>query len=200
MNFKIGRVRIKISFLFFAMLTLLFAVDKNAIALIAVISAALHEFGHIIALYFFKSQPEEIAFGVFGIRIQQNKRLLSEFKEAVVVCCGPLVNVILFILFFIANFVFKKEWLMTICAVNLVIGVFNLLPIFPLDGGRILFYLLGLFFGEKIVLRIMRVICCVILCVLICFGIFLLAETGLNFSLIATGIYLCILCIKSVRI
>lgn len=200
MNFKVGRVRIKISFLFFAMLTMLFVVDKKGLALITVASVALHELGHIAALCFFKSQPDEIVFGIFGIRIQQNKYILSDFKQAIVVLCGPLVNVVLFAVFFLANLAFEGQILLMISAVNLIMGVFNLLPILPLDGGRILFYLLGLFFDEKIVCGIMRIVCIVLLCVLALLGVLLALKTGLNFSLIATGVYLCILCIKSTRI
>lgn len=200
MNFRIGRVRIKISFLFFAMLTMLFVVDKKGLALITVLCVTLHEFGHITALCLFGSQPDEIVFGIFGIRIQQNKYILSDLQQTVVVFCGPLVNAILFATFLVANLVFQKQILLMISAVNLVMGIFNLLPILPLDGGRIMFYLLGLFFIEKTVHRIMRIICIILLFVLILAGSFILLKTGLNISLITTSVYLCVLCIKSIRI
>ncbi len=200
MNFRIGRVRIKISFLFFAMLTMLFVVDKKGIALITVVCVALHELGHIASLCLFGSQPDGIVFGIFGIRIQQNRYILSEFRQTVVVLCGPLVNLALFAVFLLANIIFQKQILLLISAVNLVMGVFNLLPIMPLDGGRILLSVLSFFFAEKTVRRIMRVICIVLLFALISAGVFLAVKTGLNISLIATSVYICILCIKSIRI
>lgn len=200
MSFRIGRVKIKVSFWFFAMLTMLFVIDKKGVALIALVCVALHELGHIAALCFFDNQPDEIVFGIFGIRIQQNKYILSDFRQTVVVFCGPLVNIVLFFAFLLANLFFEKQIFLIISATNLVMGIFNLLPIIPLDGGRILFYLLGLFLTDKTVRRIMRVICSVMLVVLILAGLFIFFETGLNISLIATSAYLCVLCIKSIRI
>ena len=200
MNFRIGSVKIKISFLFFAMLTMLFVGDKKGVALIALMCIALHELGHIVALCFFGNTPDEIVFGIFGIRIQQNKYMLSELRQIIVVLCGPLVNIVLFVVFFLANIIFQKQFLLVACATNLVMGVFNLLPVLPLDGGRILLTLLSFFFEEETVRIIMRVVCIILLLALIIAGVFLVLKTGFNLSLLATTAYLCVLCIKSIRI
>lgn len=200
MSFKIGRVRIKISFLFFAVLTMAFAVDKKQIVIITLICSALHEIGHISALFLFGSYPDEIAFGAFGVRIQQNGYTLSDFQQAVVVLCGPLVNIVLFVLLLVANIVFESRILLTVSAVNLVIGVFNLLPILPLDGGRVLFMVLNVFLDQKTACKIMRLICVIVLLVIIFSGFLIILKIGPNISLLATGIYISILCIKSIKI
>lgn len=200
MCFKIGRVKIKISFLFFAMLTMAFIVDEKQLVILTLLCSALHEMGHICALFLFGSYPDEINFGIFGVRIQQNKYILSELRQAVVVLCGPLVNIILFVLFLLANLAFKSPILLMISAVNFVIGGFNLLPVLPLDGGRILLAVLNFFMSEKTACKIMRIICACVLSVLIFSGILLIIKTGMNISLLATVIYISILCIKSIKI
>ena len=48
---------------------------------------------------------------------------------------GPLTN---FIVAIIAMFGKQSELMQTIIYANTVIGIFNLLPIYPMDGGRIL--------------------------------------------------------------
>lgn len=200
MNFKIGNIRIRLSFLFFAMLTMIFAIDKKGIALITLFSAALHEIGHIVALFLFGSCPDGIKFGIFGIRIQQNKYILSDLKQTLVVVCGPLVNILIFATSLVVYSVSESQIMLTISAVNLVVASFNLIPIFPLDGGRILFAVLSVFLSDGAVRIIMRIICAVLLLMLIFSGVFLVRRTGVNVSLLATGIYLGVLCIKSVKI
>lgn len=200
MSFKIGGIRVRISFLFFAMLTMIFAIDEKGIALITLTSAALHETGHIAALLLLGGSPDEIVFGIFGIRIQQNKYMLSDSRQAVVVLCGPLVNVVLFGAFLAAYVAFGSPFLLTASVVNLVSGAFNLLPIFPLDGGRILLVVLSALLPDGVVCAIMRTISALLILLLVFTGFILVSKTGVNISLLATGIYLGVLCIKSIRI
>ena len=68
----------------------------------------------------------------------------------IVVLCGPIVNIILFTAFLCANSVFHSRFLLIISAVNLVMGVFNLLPLPALDGGRLMFLLFELIFRKKV--------------------------------------------------
>ena len=138
MRFKIGRVKIKISFSFFAVLTLLLAAEGGGAALVSLSCAMLHEMGHILALLCFKSAPDEIYFGIFGVRIRQNKYALPCLKQAVTVLCGPLVNAVLFAFSLMAGFNCRGELFFTFSAVNLVMGTFNMLPVLPLDGGLLL--------------------------------------------------------------
>jgi len=65
-----------------------------------------------------------------------NKKILKSnllnLKKLIVALAGPSVNLIfvLIFLFFYQN--------ITIIYVNILIFIFNMLPIYPLDGGRIL--------------------------------------------------------------
>lgn len=200
MRFRIGHTKVNISFLFFSMLTMIFAIDEKGVALITMISVALHEIGHISALFLLGSRPDEIDFGIFGIRIRQNKYMLSDVGQIMVVAFGPLVNFVLFAVVLVAYLIFESQILLIISAVNIVVGGFNLMPIFPLDGGRILFVILSLFLRKRTVMIIMRLICIVCIFALIILGVFIVRNTGWNFSLLATVGYLAVLCTKSVRI
>ncbi len=59
-------------------------------------------------------------------------------KEMAIAIAGPAVNFVLAGLFGAAYFLFPIELLRLLVIVNLVLGLFNLLPGFPMDGGRIL--------------------------------------------------------------
>ena len=54
-----------------------------------------------------------------------------------VVIAGPLINLLFFFLSLLAYVKFRHEYFMTFSLVNLNFFIFNILPIFPLDGGRI---------------------------------------------------------------
>ncbi len=59
-------------------------------------------------------------------------------KEMAIAIAGPAVNFVLAGVFGAAYFLFPIELLRLLVTVNLVLGLFNLLPGFPMDGGRIL--------------------------------------------------------------
>ena len=68
-------------------------------------------------------------------------------KEIFIAIAGPAVNLLII---FIAIFFVKNETLKNLLIyANLLIFIFNLLPIFPLDGGRILKGILHIILGRK---------------------------------------------------
>jgi Zn-dependent protease len=112
---------------------------------------ALHEYGHALAAAHYGIRTLNIVMlpigGIANIeRIPENPR-----QELVVAAAGPLVNVILAILLSIVqliiygwNFSFNQNlfqgnsYVMNLITVNISLLLFNLIPAFPMDGGRIL--------------------------------------------------------------
>lgn len=195
-----GKTTVKISFLFFAMLTVIFAMDEKMISIVAIFSVALHELGHIAAMMVLKKHPAEIYFGIFGVRIKHNTYKLSYGQELFVVICGPLVNAILFVTFFVVYLAFEEYLFLVISAVNLSVGAFNLLPVFALDGGRILQSVLSRFMSAEKTCSVMRLVSVSVSLAVVLAGTLLAVKTGANFSLLATGVYLSVMCIKAIKI
>ena len=79
--------------------------------------------------------------------------------------------------------------------INFIILLFNLLPIYPLDGGRILKYLLSIFHGRRKAYSITFVISN-IAAIVTTFSILLLSIYVKNFSYIFIIIYIWIVLIK----
>ncbi len=195
-----GKTRVKISFLFFAMITLILTMDRKLVALVAVFSVALHEMGHIVAMGVLKNSPDEIAFGIFGVRIKQSSRIFSARQEFFVVLCGPLVNIILFTVFLLLHLVCEWYVFLVVFAVNFAVGVFNLLPVALLDGGRMTRIILMRFLPEEKTRVAMLAISAVVTCVILLCGAVLFIKTAANISLFVTGLYLLIMCARSIRI
>lgn len=130
MEFTVLKTKLKISPLFFAVLTLFLIVDKNGIASAAVLFSALHELGHILALLCVKIRPKLIEFSPFGIHVSLPENLSMVGKISVLMA-GFSINFLLAAIFF----VLRKP---IFGYINLIIGIFTALPISATDGGEIL--------------------------------------------------------------
>jgi stage IV sporulation protein FB len=115
----------------------------------------LHEFGHIFtARAFGVSTPDVILLPIGGVaRLERIPEKPSE--EFLIAIAGPLVNVAIAALLFVvagahpqlnrlANLDISGGGLIgQLAAVNLFLALFNLIPAFPMDGGRVLRALLA---------------------------------------------------------
>lgn len=106
------------------------------ILLIAFLSAALlHELGHYAALRLMKGHVKQLTITPLGMEMAVEGRL-SYPKEIILTAAGPAVNLLLAVL--LSHLGSQWEICYLFGGVHLVLGIFNLLPILPLDGGMLL--------------------------------------------------------------
>lgn len=103
-------------------------------------SAALHECGHLLALFIAGGQLRCLRVGVLGAVMETDSRRLGYRQELLVVMAGPMVNLLLAA--GAAVLLKANEQVSLFVGINLVLGLYNLLPIFPLDGGQALYLLI----------------------------------------------------------
>lgn len=125
--------------------------------------ALIHEVGHMIAGMFLKLKPKSLNFMPLGISLTfeaYGYRKLIEKKKIIVAIGGPLINLIICIIISLLHINTQTKQL--IIYSNILIALFNLIPLYPLDGGRILKGIIRLRYGEiksdKIVNKISNVI------------------------------------------
>ena len=70
-------------------------------------------------------------------------------KKVIISCAGPITNFIIAIIFYFFDFSIFNISREFIIYTNLIIGIFNLIPIYPLDGGRIIKNILHIKIGLK---------------------------------------------------
>lgn len=175
-KFKIFGVSFSISFLFLCLVSWFLVFDINNIALICLVSSLAHELSHILFLTLFSVKIDGVSFKVFGLSIRKNKQL-TFLKEFLVLISGCFLNLI-FVLFFL------KLNNMYVVLVNIIILIFNLMPISVFDGGQILKLFLERFLGYeksfKICLNISIVFSCFLL-VFVLFVVFYVNDVKLLF-------------------
>jgi stage IV sporulation protein FB len=107
----------------------------------------IHEMGHAAAASFFSWRIKKITllpFGGVAEMEEHGNRPLKE--EAIVVLAGPLQHVwMVAVAYFLFSLSLIPENLyQLIYSYNLMIFLFNLFPVWPLDGGKLVFMLLSL--------------------------------------------------------
>lgn len=132
---------------FFAYVLVAHGLSFFAILLGAFGLVFLHEHGHIKAAEMYGIKTKYIVFLPFGAAavmptVGDHERKNWK-RELIISAAGPAVNFVLAPLFLLLAFITvpipQVSTIMTYAAIiNLAIGLFNLLPAFPMDGGRIL--------------------------------------------------------------
>ena len=136
MQIRIGRTTFEISVWFFASLAALLVLDRSMTGALSICAVILHEGGHLFAMYLLEVPPNRVKFRAFGILLDTAwMRSLSYGREAIVLLSGPAAN---FLTASVCLLISSDAQIRLFGAVNLAIGVFNLLPFAVLDGGSLL--------------------------------------------------------------
>ena len=135
-KFSVFGFEIAVTFGFLFIISLTALLNSPALAFLALASCVIHELGHRLAAVILNVKMSRITFWSGGIQMRRECRLISAGDEAVILLCGPLFN-----------FIFAAGY--AVCdmnsafGINLILGLFNLLPFGSLDGGSIIRVVLG---------------------------------------------------------
>ncbi|MGK0200619.1 MAG: Zn-dependent protease, partial [Yoonia sp.] len=104
-----------------------------------------HEFGHICAARFFGVRTPVVTLYPIGGVARLERMPERPYQELIVALAGPAVNVVIAGLLMLlvgvgATFGTNSgsSFLGYLATVNLTLALFNLIPAFPMDGGRVL--------------------------------------------------------------
>lgn len=109
----------------------------------------MHEFGHAFAARYFGIGTRDITLYPIGGVASLNRIPRNPLHELVIAVAGPAVNVALAAALFLALSLgfgagvpaasgFDGSFLSGLLVMNVILVVFNMIPAFPMDGGRVL--------------------------------------------------------------
>lgn len=151
-------MHIKFDFKVILFVLFFFILGFEKLYLLFLIFAIIHELSHMVIGILLGFEPAKIQIMPFGAYINfkidiksYNTKILKgticSLKKLFVSLAGPLANIVIAIIFYM------KSGYIVITYINILLATFNLLPIYPLDGGRILKQTLIILLGRRKALK-----------------------------------------------
>ena len=139
-------MKIEINLKIFFLLILLLMFDNINTYLIFLFFILVHELAHLIVGILIGGKPQKMTISIFGVSIEfysygKNKI----FSKIIFFFIGPLINIFIGIMCY--KYMKDSNEKTLIVYTNFALGIFNLLPILPLDGGKIMKEILKVLFG-----------------------------------------------------
>ena len=125
-------MKIKVDLKIFLIIILYILTQNIEVFAMSFIFILLHELGHAITGIILGLKIKKININVFGLSIEFENYGKERINNKIIIdMAGPAINIISFIV----AVIFKNK---EIAYINILLAIINLLPIYPLDGGRIL--------------------------------------------------------------
>ena len=144
------KVNISPIFFFLAFVSVITGLFKDFLVFSSII--VFHELGHILAALYYKWKIRRINFYPFGGYIEFNEILNKPIKEEMIIVVSGLISQTLYFLiiffFYNANYISPNIYELFKHYHNSIL-LFNLIPIFPLDGIKIINLILNKFIPYK---------------------------------------------------
>jgi len=185
-------MRIYISPVMFVMALYFVAIGMSFEFVCSLAAVLLHECAHARVARRFGYELNIIKLMPYGAALCGNIELRPK-HETVIAIAGPLFNLVTAALLAALWWLVPQSYVFTqaFCAANLYIGLFNLIPVYPLDGGRIALAVLTARLGRACANKIMRILSAVFgIAALVLFGIS--AVYTPNLCLLSVGLFMLI--------
>ena len=124
------------------------------LVLIVFVFVIMHEFGHILVARKFGVSTQDVIVSPIGGVARLRSIPKKPKSELLIALGGPAVNVLLAIIFYLILALFygfpsldespldffsrPDEYFMALLVINIALVLFNMVPAFPMDGGRVL--------------------------------------------------------------
>lgn len=180
------KIQISINIEIFLFIIIFIITKQIDIYVIFIISTLIHEISHAITGIALGLKLRKFCVMPFGFKItfeETGSYKKNTIKKFIIAVSGPLTNLCMMLTAIIFNLHSN------IIYANLIIAIFNLLPIYPLDGGRILKIILRMKYNFQKIIYIINKISNITLIVLTAITSILILYIN-NISIVIALVYL----------
>ncbi len=142
------------------------------------VSAALHEAAHLAVMRWLGSKPQSVRLIPGGINIAE-RDINTPPRQALILAAGPFSNLLLALL---SSGDLKH--------LNILLFIFNMLPVEGLDGGRLLGIMITALWGNQAAVITVKALTLLLAVLFLSGFLWLLAVGKSNYSLIVFSLYL----------
>ncbi len=197
MKLDFGETSFIINVSFAIAVTLTLIIDESGVGAIALLCCIIHEAGHIICLLILGEKPKKIELSFYGIKLERYPMSgQNTAGELAVYISGPSANFIFSASVFLLSNTFSS--LREAAIISLCVGIFNLIPCKPLDGGNILYAILCRNTKQKNAENICFFVSVFILVPLVVSGVYFL-KINRNITLLAVAAYIAMTCFSEYK-
>lgn len=146
-----GGINLSVHPLFFAFGLYYALTGRIFVFIIYTLSAVVHELGHSLVASNAGYKLNKITLMPFGAVVSGNIDGLKISDEIKIALAGPFINLAIGLLFVASWWIYPESYAFTdvVAEANFSMALVNFLPIFPLDGGRVLSAILTESFGKE---------------------------------------------------
>jgi stage IV sporulation protein FB len=190
LRFQIFGAKVEFHSSLFLLLLLIILSGNAVFAAASALFSLLHEFAHRAVAARLGYTPEKISFGLFGGVFHIREGFVKPRHELMIHLCGPLFNLLAAVLLYGVYLRFSLAWLSPLILANAVLALYNLMPFYPLDGGKITDLYMAAFLGYGRSQKISRIFSLLFSIFLFLLGIYLVQYNVLNLYLPALAVNL----------
>ena len=189
-HINISNTKVELHYSFFILLLIVAFSGSILFAAASAVFSFLHEIVHKITAEKLGYMPEKISFGLFGGVLHLRDGFVKPVDELLIHLSGPLFNILMAVLLYGFYLYFYIPELEPVIIANTILALFNLMPFYPLDGGKIADLYLAIFLGYGRSQKISRIFSLFFIIFLFLLGIYLVQYNVLNLFLSALALNL----------
>ncbi|PKM77440.1 MAG: peptidase M50 [Firmicutes bacterium HGW-Firmicutes-15] len=189
---KIAGVRIRVNLFFLLLCAAYTALGLGWEILFIFVSVLVHEIGHVVMALALGVKVAEIELLPFGGQAKiEDFTGLEPDREIYIALAGPAVSLSLAGIFYFLRPDMASSYLPLFININLFLGIFNLCPALPLDGGRIMRAFLSAKIGYKKSTTRAAILGKIIALGISLYGLYLIYyhQSGLNYLAVGTLLF-----------
>lgn len=183
--------RIRITYPFMVLAAIFVVADSQNKLIMTLMAMLIHETGHIVGMISKNIPFETITIGITGANIVYGSNKLTSYTDDIFIAAmGSCFNFLAVLIGIAVENVCGYD-MNYLIGVNILLGIFNIIPVIPLDGGRIILSILSMIKGPPEGEMIMRRFGVVAATAGVVFGVALIMKQG-NFTLLMASIVILI--------